>query len=95
MPAQLVRPIREGTFYALYETIRPRLLPRRHLRFHIGDARVAFGAKFYSVTGGQQGAVNPDVNGDCEVDFSDADQIRMFCTAFLALGWFTAKFSSA
>lgn len=66
-----------------------------HLRFHIGDARVAFSAKFYSVTGRQQGAVNPDVNGDGEVDFSDADQIRMFCTAFLALGWFTAKCSSA
>lgn len=66
-----------------------------HLKFHVGEAHVAFSAKFYSVADGPQGAVNPDVNGDGEVDFIDADQIRMFCTAFLTLGWFNARPPSA
>ncbi len=62
-----------------------------HLKFHIGEERVAFSAKFYNVTDGPQAAVNPDINGDGEVDFNDADLIRVLCTAVLTLGWFNTK----
>ncbi|AZE53966.1 hypothetical protein C4K03_1797 [Pseudomonas synxantha] len=62
-----------------------------HLAFHIGEAHVAFEAHFYSVPDGPQGAFNPDVNGDGQVDFVDADLIRMFCTGYQALGWFNAR----
>lgn len=60
------------------------------LAFHIGEAHVAFKAEFFSVAEGPQGAFNPDVNGDGQVDFVDADLVRAFCAGYQALGWFSA-----